>query len=762
MSLKCYLVFLCVSISVAYAQPSPYFPDSGVRSVEQDLLGLKNPSVYLLIAIAPGFEDFASIANFRIGRGSSVAVAYVTNGEDIPSDSSGEMFYQLASRRKEEAYQALSYLGVQTYFMNIPADEFSPTDRFEPTRIDKLLNSRLDSLMSEIKPDVVMLDHDPLSGRGQSNKLAYLKALILKDIRTRESLHLWNAKRFFIYSNDRQKASSYIPVEQKDPFWSKSYLQMAYEAAESYRSLKYQIPLWVGDDSHRYEQFYPVASKPFLPPDKGLPLLGKDLNKLAAAVHSVLTIERIPKKEKQLAKLSDVISETDALIREDEYSLDQNDLRVLTTWKGELEKLRCAILGVVVPFKMSDTVVTPLQLAFLRFGELGAPFREGKNRILFPGVFEKKWIVNESHYNFYDLKDSSEFRLLPTNSISMNSTETPQGFAAMQVRTPLPFIVVHQDSNPEFNFMYKHEIPLIIAPIRSEEVLTPSLVMPHDTEIVVRIKSNVDEKSGGLFYVSDPVVSSPLEKVELPGKDIVLTDTLPLIWKDTLLTAPHEVTIWASQRISIGSFVVYPLDVKANIKREIGFLSAIENSPIQIALHRLGVDITLLDTVGFSNKILSDYSAIIVDQFSIAKLLKLFSQQAMDQWIGKGGRLIVLPQYGSGATSLFPGDKTEFSYLPVIGFDEKVSTDSTEKISTILHGINEHSFDSERFVISYGGITGAAGDSLKVLMKSGDHILLLEKRIGLGAIFYCALNFYPRLLAIDHASYRFLTNLLEY
>ncbi len=134
MSLKHCAAFLFIIFSAAYAQQSPYFPRNGAKAAAEDLRQIKNPSVYLVIALAPGFEDRASIANFRIGTGASVAVAYVTNGEDIPSDLNGEMFYQLAARRKEEAYQALSYLGVQSYFLNIPVNEFSNSSScFHPT-----------------------------------------------------------------------------------------------------------------------------------------------------------------------------------------------------------------------------------------------------------------------------------------------------------------------------------------------------------------------------------------------------------------------------------------------------------------------------------------------------------------------------------------------------------------------------------------------------------------------------------------------------
>ena len=100
--IKYCIALLFIINSAACAQQSPYFPRSGADAIAQAVREIGNPSVYLIVAAGPGFEDLASIANFRIGGGAIVAVAYVTNGEDIPSDFNGEMFYQLASRRKEE------------------------------------------------------------------------------------------------------------------------------------------------------------------------------------------------------------------------------------------------------------------------------------------------------------------------------------------------------------------------------------------------------------------------------------------------------------------------------------------------------------------------------------------------------------------------------------------------------------------------------------------------------------------------------------
>jgi len=190
MSLKRCVELLFTMISAAYAQQSPYFPRTGANAAAEILREIKNPSVYLVVALAPGFEDRAAIANFRIGTGADVAVAYMTNGEDIPSDLNGEMFYQLASRRKEEAYQALSYLGAQSYFLNIPVSHFpNGNSCFYPTTaITKMLNDRLDSVVTQIKPDVIVLDRDPLSVSKESARFTYLRQLIVNNLRDKKRM----------------------------------------------------------------------------------------------------------------------------------------------------------------------------------------------------------------------------------------------------------------------------------------------------------------------------------------------------------------------------------------------------------------------------------------------------------------------------------------------------------------------------------------------------------------------------------------------
>ncbi|MGA7161027.1 MAG: PIG-L family deacetylase, partial [Bacteroidota bacterium] len=707
--------------SAAYSQHSPYFPRDGDRGAAQVIREIKNPSVYLFIALAPGFEDLPSIANFRIGSGATVAVAYVTNGEDVPSDLSGEMFYQLASRRKEEAYRALSYLGAQAYFLNIPIGDFSAgSGCFHPTAtLDKMVNDRLDSLIDQVRPDILVLDRDPLSGDKESARIAYLKRLIEDRLGDNKKTPAWNIKRFFTRT-DKSGNAAVIPVEGRDAVWSKNYLTMAHEAEKFYESLRYQILLWNVGGSHRYVQRYPAETKSSFPLDKELPDIGAQLNTLLPAIHSVNSIDQLGSRAKKLELLRSVIAQIDAFIQSHPQTANPTDSRVLAAWKVGLEKLRCEVLDVKIPYSVSDTIVTPVQVFFLRFGKLQDILSRGKTQVLFPGVVQKQWIVNESQNTFYPLKDSTQFRVLSPRSISLNSTETPQGFDAMQMRTPLVFIVVHEDTDPNRNFMYREELPLIIAPFRSVEVLSSRVMMDRDSSICVRFRSNVRDKTEGAFYVNDAAVSSSQKKVELPGKNSIVTEILPLRWKDTLVTTPREITVRAGRGNSIGSFVVQSVEVKVNTKKRVGICSAIENSPVQLALHRIGVSTTLLDASSFSNNELFKNSAIIVDQFSMKKFVGFGKRlDSLEQWLSRGGRLIILPQYGSERGNQFLNNEITFAQWSVGDCKQKLFVDSTDSIFNLPNKIDEGGFSDDQFVTSYCEIEDKGKDNAKVLMKSG-------------------------------------------
>ncbi len=765
MTFKVCIALLLLSSATVYSQISPYFPRIGSEAASEEIRELENPSVILVIAMAPGSEDLASLAYSRIGRGSAVSVAFVTNGEDVPSDLNGETFYRLAARRKEEAYKALSYLGVRPYFLNIPIDIFSAGEG--PSKpdpgVNRVMTARLDSVINHVRPDVIVLDRDLLYGNHISPRMRILEKVVLADLRARDRSDTWRVARVFVESPGRE-GSVTIPVDGVDPLWLQSYSLMADKAEKYYPSLRFHIPLWTRNRPHRYTMIYPRAMKPPLSLTQGLPDSGKEIGTLYPYIRPVFSLRPQAGVQKRAEVLENAIARVDAFIATHQGTADRTELRIVDTWKFGLEKLRCTVLGVDLNYSVSDSVLAQLQLFFLRIGKIHSHVGNKELQILFPGVVDKQWIVNEKQNEFYPLHENDTFRVITPKSIRLTSPESPDGFESIRTRAPFWFIVVHHDKNPYYNFMYRAEVPLIIAPIRSIQVLTPQVAALRDSIVRVRLKSNSRDSARGKIYVDDSLVHSSPVLVDLRGKNYVQIDTLHLSWKDTVLTGIRRVVLLARKDEGVGAFYAHYMRVKSDPRGAVAFYSTIENSPLQTALSRLRVMAADLKTVPEWVDKLGRYSTIIVDQFSYDDFLKSAGRaDDLERWISGGGRMIILPQYGFELKSLDPQAETNFSYLPITNSRAKVVIDSNSILFKSPNELRKASFSVGQFPISFGSVTASGPNESKVLITTSDNLpQLVEQTVGQGKIFYCALNLFPRFLALDETAYELLANLLSH
>jgi hypothetical protein len=257
------------------------------------------------------------------------------------------------------------------------------------------------------------------------------------------------------------------------------------------------------------------------------------------------------------------------------------------------------------------------------------------------------------------------------------------------------------------------------------------------------------------------VVSFTKRKVEFPGKNYTELDTLVLSWKDTVLTVPHEVMILAGPKNPAGSFIVEPLSVVTENSTKVAVCSSIEHSPLEGAVRRLGVAPIAVDADHFHPYELAGVSAVIVDQFSIDKFIAAGKVvDSVEQWVKQGGKLVVLPQVEMNTAASFLSDGISFTHLSAEDCSATIFADTAAHVMSRPNKLEIKEFTEGPFPLFYNEVLGGKSDS-KVLMKSGDRILLLEQPLGRGKIFYCSLNLFPRLLTIDNASYGLLANLIR-
>jgi hypothetical protein len=752
--------FLLLTLTNKAKSDSPYFPELGRNAIIQEAQDLKNSSVILVIALAPGLEDLPMVAYYRIGRGSRVAVAYVTNGEDLPGTGNDDSFYQLAGIRKEEAYQATSFVGAESYFLNIPASAVpagGSTLHAQPD-VEGLLRAKLDTVLELVKPDVVVLQRDPLLLMGDSPRLTFLKRIITK-IRNRQgaSSH-WIMKRIFVQSKTGRHAW-HVPVEQKNLLWSKSYSVIGKEARENYRSLTSLLPLLEKSEFHDYQLFFPSDSKQLGEMDGGLPALGQELHSAYPIVQKAVSFGSDFDNEKILGNLTIAIGQIDALINHNESSLNRGDLRVLSEWKQGLEKLRCSVLGIAIHYTVSDSVVTLVQLFYLHVKLDTSLFSRGEVRILFPDVIEKGWMANEKQDTFYPLRSTNEFRIFTPRGISYTSPETVEGFGAFQVRTPFTFMIVHNDSDPVHNFVYRKEIPLTIAPPRSVEVLTPHIIAHRDTILRVRFSNNTHDPMSGTVFLDDPFVSSPRHPVKLPTKNYVLIDTISLQWKDTTFSGVHEASLQAGQSVRFGKFYYQSIEVKTTSHGKVGFYSIADHPILQTAFLRLGVFPDKCDTTGNLDDKLSLLSTLVIDEFSLRSFVgSQQSNSALQRWLEAGGQMIVFPQYE------FSDRSVDFGFLPIINAAGTIAIDTSDMVFQFPNRIRENDFRGMSVPLSFGELKFSDSEGVRIPLRSKKENgpLLAVAPVAKGKIIYVALNMDAQFLGMQDWAYKLLSNLLSY
>src|SRR3989304_10080414 len=96
-----------------------------------------------------------------MARGATIVSIYVTNGDATPSDLNGDVPFRVAAQRKDESFRAISYIGGETYFLNLKDQGFVSTkEKLEQYWNRDTLLTRLRLAVDKFNPDVIILGRD--------------------------------------------------------------------------------------------------------------------------------------------------------------------------------------------------------------------------------------------------------------------------------------------------------------------------------------------------------------------------------------------------------------------------------------------------------------------------------------------------------------------------------------------------------------------------------------------------------------------------
>jgi len=775
------LFILCLSLPLT-GNAQSFDTQRGMEAIYQRGLELSSNLNVMMISLQPGFEDLPALAYYRLGKGARVVSAYVTNGEAGNSDIRYEYPNYLAARRRSEAYEALRILGTDHNFLAL----VDITTVQDSTRLEELwpadtLRMKLARLISGFKPDLIMLCADPELGNS-SLRRRWLKRVLIEAVQElappgkSDTLRLglpqfpyWRVGR--VVSDEGEPRGLKIPVGNRHPRTNRTYNEMGTEAAGKYSSLRMQRESWDLKSARSYTVIFPKKASSITSMDQGLPpklpqkyeALGSRIKTLAQAAQKNPKSERFPKAERlaMLKNVASLIGEVDVALFRDPQ-IDAAERKSLLDWKGDLESLRAALLGVFVDYSISDKVLTSVQLTYLSIDSVSGLSRSGTTEVLFPAV-DDGWIVNEWTDKRLPLGVGSPYRLISPKTVTYNYPDHQFGLQNASLENPFYFFLIHRSAGRESSFVYRSMVDIKFAPRFNVDVVTP-IVYAVDSEIVpVRVTNNSRDGVVDQYGVEEPFVTSNKVSFRLSNKGDSHLDSLRLTWNEWPEEGSHVIPIKIKDE-AIAGFVARRFEVLADRTKKAGLITAYHNGPTEETLRRLGImrrriklDHTLESTI-------NDLEVLIVDhRFLTFQQISKTWKNAIEERVRKGTHLIILTQDAKAWNSspLIDG----MSLARVEDHDELtgVVVDGEHPFMLSPNKISEDDWYSWIFERTVNDVDiGSGRENFDMIAQTtSGHRYIISRSYGSGRMTYVNLSLHHQLINIHAGAMRILVNLIS-
>jgi len=752
------------------AAASRYFPDTGAAAVHQRGLELSGGAVVVVIALQPGYEDLPLLAHLRMASGAQGAVVYLTNGESTPGDDGGRTPLEVAAARREEAYAALRTLQVDARFLNVPDPGVCSTREalagiWQPDTVV----ARLVVALRYYRPDVVVIAGDLRGDELSSLRQQTMTDLALRSVKAlehvpdsidRKKTPMWRVSRVYRETEGRGKERTYDRVH---PLLRSSYRAMAIDAARAYESLRLQLKHWMDSGDRRYAMILPRGAQPPSGMVSGLPIVGAKVQKISRTVRALVEGKNGGKRAPTLREVARTIDTVDVYLARYRQTVTGDDLRLLAFWKNGLEALRCALLDVKVQYGASDSLITKNQLIHLRFKSLSSRTSGKQSKVFFPQAIDHTWGINESTEYQFDLLPPVEFRILTPRMLKFTMPGPQFGLKEPLLRTRFSFNIVHRDSLPERDFIYKGDLQFRTGPRRSFEILTPIVRAVDGAPLIFRLQNFSRDPYEGTISITDSLAESAGKKIFLPPKDFVLVDTLRVSLRQRLPVGDH----WISVSLSGGDqapFILRSFEATVDSQARIALVTSMTESPVAHALDRLGSAWSRLKTTGEELRDLERWNVIIIDRDALAGVPTLASQQGrFVEWLRRGGRLIVFPQTASvGGGAAFLQDAS-FRQSPLLPVNTEVLIDSSSRIALSPNVLRPEDWGDWVVARSLASLTIKRDVQARVLVSaSKDRVpLVVSFPVGKGQITLIALDLVSQFLNVHPGVHRLFANILS-
>jgi LmbE family N-acetylglucosaminyl deacetylase len=762
------IVSLLLPLS-GYSQDRRYFPGTGPAAIHQRALDLKSSAVVMMVALQPGYEDLALLARLRMGSGARTLVVYWTNGEATPNDADGGSPRLLAAARREEAFKALSKIGAQAFFLNLPDPGVALRAGILGTiwNRDSLL-ARLVPMIRSYGPDALVIGGDLrgdtlLSARQRAVTELLLSAVASAAEEKDDSTHVgpWRVQRL-LKQTDNVPGKRDPEFDQTHPVWKKTYRSLAREAASEYKTLRAQLAAWTRRDDRKYAVLAPHGTPAPAQINSGLPIISPRLKSLATTVRNAAGKETKGARTTSLLPVARAIDSLNIFLMRYGRTLTPADLHLISSWKNGLEDLRCSLLDVSITWQSSDSLVTEGQLFYLKFTGFSSQTSKTHTKILFPGVMQRRWGVNESAKYEHEFFAPQEFRVITPSPMDFNIPGAQFGITRPLARTRFSFLINHQDSLPGRDFTYRGEVLLQSGPRRTFELLTPAVRAIEREPVAYRLQNISRDGFEGSISLIDSTLNRTEKKVYMSQKDQVVVDTLPLSFKQPPPPGTSNVSLTLSGMGGSIPVVIRRFDAAVDSSARVLVLSDIEDSPLTEAMHRLRLPFRVVGDLSPETTTMVD--VIVVDRDLLAgRNLSVPQFDALHAWVRNGGRLVVLPQGSAADRGLSLVPWASFEPGPLSAPDDSVVVSSPGGLLMRPNMITLPDWSNWVVSRSMWSIHAPDAKADEIVVRSGrtGAPLLLTRKEGKGEITLVALDLSSQLVNIHPGVHRLLANILK-
>src|ERR1044071_3758601 len=220
---RAWLAFALMLLLAFVARPSEK------AELYQALLDLQNPWTVMCVAAHPDDEDGATLTVLRRKYGVHTVTVFSTYGEGGQNAVGPELYEELGAIRARETTEASEIQGSEPYFLGLKDFGFSKSadEAFKVWGHEKALR-RLVLQIRQLRPDVIITNHDTTSGHGhhQATGRLVLEAFDAAADPSRFPEHLgpgrsqvWQVQRLFVRvgaSEDAQEGGAIISVNRNE------------------------------------------------------------------------------------------------------------------------------------------------------------------------------------------------------------------------------------------------------------------------------------------------------------------------------------------------------------------------------------------------------------------------------------------------------------------------------------------------------------------------------------------------------------------